>query len=420
MGREFRADCRTLLSLAQGNQLLDEKFVTRGYDLSEYQYIAFRAVDRPLSDRELAFAEKQSTRARISRWSFTNKYNFGDFRGDANGLLRHGYDVHLHYANFGVRKIALRFPEGLPFPKAVWSQYAGARTLGWKKDAKGKGGILTVSPSHEPSEIEDIWAPDEYMDDVAEIRNRLVAGDLRALYLLWLCAAYDDYLDPLDLIEPPVPGGLTELTHSAAALIEFFGLDPLMLVAASEGAPSAPARQDEEQLIAGWIDGLGNDEPKRHLRRLLVEDTTTVKAELIAMIRKSAASSDWPTVVLGRSFHELLERTEDIRAEQETKAQVKREAQAKREAAKRQRQREERMREMVKEPNKWLRKTEKLAEARGTENYEAAAEILADLREAVGGDEGDRITRQHAAHLAKEHPTLTHLKSSLRKRCLLD
>ena len=123
---------------------------------------------------------------------------------------------------------------------------------------------------------------------------------------------------------------------------------------------------------------------------------------------------------LGRSFHDLLERTEDIRAEQETKAQVKREAQAKREAAKRQRQREERMREMVKEPNKWLRETEKLAEARGTENYEAAAEILADLREAVGGDEGDRITRQHAAHLAKKHPTLTHLKSSLRKRSLLD
>ena len=388
--------------------------------MSEYQYIAFRAVDRPLTDRELAFAEKQSTRAEISRWSFTNEYNFGNFRGDANGLLRHGYDVHLHYANFGVRKIALRLPVGLPFPKVVCSQYARAGTLGWKKDAKGKGGILTLSPSHEPSEIEDIWAPDEYVDDVVEIRNRLVAGDLRALYLLWLCAAYDDYLDPLDLIEPPVPGGLAELKHSAAALLEFFGLDPLMLVAASEGAPSATDRQDEEQQIADWIDGLGNDEPKRHLRRLLVENTPTVKAELIAMIRKSTASSDWPTVVLGRSFHDLLERTEDIRAEQETKERLKREAQAKREAAKLQQQREERMREMVKEPNKWLRKTEKLANARGTQNYEAAAEILADLREAVGGDEGDRITRQHAAHLAKKHPTLTHLKSSLRKRSLLD
>ena len=154
--------------------------------MSEYQYIAFRAIDRPLTDRELAFAEKQSTRAEISRWSFTNEYHFGGFRGDVNGLLRHGYDVHLHYANFGVREIALRLPVGLSFPKAVWSQYARARTLDWKKDAKGEGGILTLYPFHEPSEVEEIWAPDEYVDDVVEIRNRLVAGDLRALYVLWL------------------------------------------------------------------------------------------------------------------------------------------------------------------------------------------------------------------------------------------
>ena len=292
--------------------------------------------------------------------------------------------------------------------------------LGWQEDAKGKGGILTLSPFHEPSEIEEIWAPDEYVDNVVEIRNRLVAGDLRALYVLWLCAAYDDYSDPLDLLEPPVPGGLAEFTHSTVALFEFFGLDPLILVAASEEASGAPARQDQEQQITSWIAGLGNAETKRHLRKLLVEDTATVKAELIAMIRKSNDLSDWPTVTLERSFHDLLERTEDIRAAQEAKERVKREAQAKRQAAKLQREREDRMKEMAKEPNKWLRTTEKLAEARGTKNYEAAADILADLREAVGGDEGDRITRQHAAHLAKKHPTLTHLKSSLRKRCLLD
>ena len=35
--------------------------LTGGYVVSEYQYIAFRAVDRPLTDRELAFAGKQST-----------------------------------------------------------------------------------------------------------------------------------------------------------------------------------------------------------------------------------------------------------------------------------------------------------------------------------------------------------------------
>ena len=80
--------------------------------LSEFQFVAFRAVDRPLTARELAYARNESSRAEITRWSFENEYHFGDFRGDADGLLRHGYDAHLHYANFGVRKIALRLPVG--------------------------------------------------------------------------------------------------------------------------------------------------------------------------------------------------------------------------------------------------------------------------------------------------------------------
>lgn len=74
----------------------------------------------------------------------------------------------------------------------------------------------------------------------------------------------------------------------------------------------------------------------------------------------------------------------------------------------------------VKEPKKWLREAEKLVDARGTANYKAATEMLADLREAVGGDEGEKITRKHAAHLVKKHPTLNRLKSSLRKRGLLE
>ena len=58
--------------------------------MSEYQFLAFRAVDRPLTARDLAFARKQSSRAEITRWGFENEYHFGDFHGDADGLLRHG------------------------------------------------------------------------------------------------------------------------------------------------------------------------------------------------------------------------------------------------------------------------------------------------------------------------------------------
>ena len=121
--------------------------------MSAYQYVAFRAIDRPLTDRELVYAQKQSSRAEVTRWYFENEYHYGDFRGDANGLLRHGFDVHLHYANFGLRRIAIRFPNGIPFPKSVWSKYLRRDSLVWRKDSKGKGGILIVDPFHEPGRL---------------------------------------------------------------------------------------------------------------------------------------------------------------------------------------------------------------------------------------------------------------------------
>ncbi len=172
--------------------------------------------------------------------------------------------------------------------------------------------------------------------------------------------------------------------------------------------------------MAAWVEGLSDVESKQLLRKFLTEDATAVKAEMVAAIHQSGSSSDWPTASLGRSFQELLDKTETLRAEHYAKEQEKREAAAKHEAAEKDRKRHNRMKKMVKEPKKWLREAEKLVDARGTANYKAAAEMLADLREAVGGDEGEKITRKHAAHLAKKHPTLNHLTSSLRKRGLLE
>jgi hypothetical protein len=78
------------------------------------------------------------------------------------------------------------------------------------------------------------------------------------------------------------------------------------------------------------------------------------------------------------------------------------------------------MAEMKSAPAPWLVKASQLVDARGSDNYREAAGILADLRDAVGGDEGSRIARNHAARLAKKHPTLSLLKSFLRKSNLLD
>jgi hypothetical protein len=386
--------------------------------MSEYQYVVFQAVDGPLSDKQLAFAQRQSTRAEVSRWSLSVEYHHSSFRGDVDGLLLRGYDVYLQHTNYGDREIKLRLPSGMPFVKSVWARYVDGEQLNWKSDSKGRGGILTLRPFHEADDLDEVWETQKYLDAAIHVRERLIRGDLRALYMLWLCAAHDGYNDPAEIIEPPVPHGIVEAASYGGELLSFFGLDPLLLVAAGTGVNATPT-DDPQDHAARWVNVLDKQPAKDMLLRLLVGDTVSVKANLLAEIRDSQTPDGWPTSDKQRTLDELLQQTAALRAEQNAQQARKAQAKAKRKAAKAESERADRMKEMLKNPDKWLRDSERLVDAGGTCNYKAAAEILHDLREAVGGDKGDKIARCHAVKLVKAHPTLNHLKSSLRKRGLL-
>ena len=54
--------------------------------MSEYQYYEFRAIDRPLSDRQMRELRAISTRAAISRTSFSNHYEYGDLKANPRDL----------------------------------------------------------------------------------------------------------------------------------------------------------------------------------------------------------------------------------------------------------------------------------------------------------------------------------------------
>ncbi len=47
--------------------------------MSEYQFVHFIAIDRPLDDEQLEFMQQQSTRATVTRREFTNEYTSAAF-----------------------------------------------------------------------------------------------------------------------------------------------------------------------------------------------------------------------------------------------------------------------------------------------------------------------------------------------------
>jgi len=70
--------------------------------MSEYQYFEFQAIDRPLTPEEMAVLRKFSGRARITPSSFTNEYNYGDFKGDRWAWMENCFNAFLQqYAMLG-------------------------------------------------------------------------------------------------------------------------------------------------------------------------------------------------------------------------------------------------------------------------------------------------------------------------------
>lgn len=81
--------------------------------MDEYQYYEFQAIDRPLDEADRKALGKLSTRARITRTSLTVHYDWGDFKGDPNELMRRWFDAHVYVGYGRGRRLMIRIPKRL-------------------------------------------------------------------------------------------------------------------------------------------------------------------------------------------------------------------------------------------------------------------------------------------------------------------
>lgn len=387
--------------------------------MSEYEFNAFRAVDRPLDDKQFKFAERQSSHADVTRWAMTVDYHHSSFRGNINALLRGGYDVFLQYTNYGCREIRLRIPRGLSFGKRVIHRFIDDERLIWENDKKGKGGILKLSSFQEEG-FDPVWDFDAVINASVNLRRQLIEGDARVLYVFWVCTSLGDNWNPEDIASPPVPGGLSQCGGDCEFLLDYFEIDPLILKAAGEDASSDPPQIDQQQRVRDWIESTSPERLRELMLQIANGDAASVKAEWMTEIRDAQSNPDWPLAKSKRTLADLLNRTEELRGIENVQLKKNAAQKAKRDAAKVERARQKRMKIMAQDPQHWMTHAEELVEARGTKNYIDAAKILSELKAAVGGKEGESVARKHAAHLVRKHPTLTMLKSSLRKQGLID
>ena len=351
--------------------------------MSEYQYYEFRAVDRPLTSREMASLRAISSRAAITPASFCNTYNYGDFRGDPETLMGQYFDAFVYVANWGTREFMLRLPGTL-------LALPGHAPFCTRSSLRGRIRGEHLVLSFRAEELDADWEEGEgWLDTLLPLRADLLQGDLRALYLGWLLGVQNEEVDD-DQPEPPVPAGLRNLSETLKRLVEFLNIDQELIEAASEGSADSDADSQSKDLLARWITGLPEDEKDAILLEVVAGANSHVRADLLSRFRAAVPVAPAQALKAPRTAAQLREAADTWGREK-----------ARREAERREIERAEEERRKAAERARLLHVLERREEAawaslddlistKRPADYDSAVTLLVDLRDVAvrGGREG--------------------------------
>ena len=250
--------------------------------MSEYQYYEFRTLDRSLTEAQIVELEKLSSSAEITPTSYTNTYNYGDFRGKPERMMEKYFDAFVHVANWGTRHLMLKLPASGVDRTAI-KAYAGGGLSFWSK-----GGFLILSFRYH-GEGEGGWEDGEgWLTGLIALRKELQGGDLRPLYLGWLAGLYSDIEDDDDNPEPPVPPGLKSLTAAQDNLAAFLRIyTDLLELAAERSVKRAAAKKPSQAQFAQWLKSQPAAQRQAWLLKLLGNSAPSTRSEIQLEFRQS-------------------------------------------------------------------------------------------------------------------------------------
>jgi len=236
--------------------------------MSEYQRYEFMTIDRPLTREQLDAVDDLSSHIEASSTHALIEYHWGDFKHDPIDVLHKFFDGFLYWANWGAPELAFRFPHGI-LPADLIEGY-------------DLDDFVTFT-QHSDYDILDIHfgemeGPDEWIDyelgSLIAIRDELMEGDLRALYIVWLAGQHmmggydeeEDEEEDYEISVPAVPPAFGTLTAAQEALAELLQVPEELLVAAARHSKAAvPSTGDD---VAAWVKLLPPDRQNDYLVRL--------------------------------------------------------------------------------------------------------------------------------------------------------
>ena len=343
--------------------------------MSEYQRYEFMTVDRPLTREQLDAVNALSSHIEASSTHALIEYNWGDFKHDPIKVLYKFFDGFLYWANWGSPQLAFRFPHGI-LPDNLLDGYdlEDFVTFTQHKDYD----ILDT-------QFGEMESPDEWIEydlgSLIAIRDELMEGDLRALYIVWLAGqnaigSYDeeDYdeeeEEDYEVSVPPVPPGFGTLTAAQQALAELLQVPREQLaVAAQHSQAATPSAGDD---VAAWVKLLPPERRDDYLVRL-ARNEPGLSRLLVKELRELGGSKTRETPEGEHITHTTL-----LAESGAMKARLERERREQELAA-----RQRHLQEIHDHQDTYWRQAEKAAIRATGPGYDEAERVLVELREAA-------------------------------------
>ncbi len=348
--------------------------------MSEYQYFEFKAVDRPLSEKEMAELRSFSTRAKITPHSFINHYSWGSFKGDEDLWMEKYFDGFLYYANWGTHILKLRLPSDLVDFRTV-KAYCNDESLSVRlNDNKIILDFLSEA------ECESDWEEEEEdlsLTPFLNLRMDLIRGDLRCLYLGWLSGLLAEEYDE-EAIEPPVPPGLQNLSSSLLSFADFLRIDSDLIEAAAIN--STPLEDVSGIDLRNWVETLPSNEKDDLLANILSGvikgNQTTVLGQVNRFTKAwQSRQENKKEKPKRRTVGELLKQAECV-AENRERIEAEKAAAALAEKERLQKiARERRLNAIAGQQLLLWAQIESLVSEKQAKSYDKAIELLTDLRD---------------------------------------
>ena len=209
--------------------------------MSEYQYYEWQSVDRVLTPQEQINVEDLSSHIEVSASRAVVTYHWSDFRHNPKQVLLDYFDAYLYFANWGSLHLMFRFPKGLVDNSAI-APYCDYEFISF--EPSGNYDVLDLNFHSDGDYPGDGWMEAERgLSGFIRLRDDLIAGDYRLLYLAWLRSTtmYEPYEDEGEHasannneLEPPVPAGLNKLSPGLQYFVTVFEVDVHLIQAAAK------------------------------------------------------------------------------------------------------------------------------------------------------------------------------------------